>query len=428
MGYNAGHFKIVSMKRTRLLFVVFIAALFSACIKDEFDPLPDFSTDNLDNTIPFDTAYKSSFEGIYELSAGDDRFGQQFVGKWANGYLCLFGAEDGRFINLQVGYNPGDSSFRMAGFWRDPIQPQQGQIQFTMIKSDGVDSVFDHKSNGITLRGKLENDEGKSIVLTYKRPFSAAVLSRYFIITAHRSGGRNSDNLPYAENSLNLVKHVEQFGATGIEMDIRLTKDKIPIIYHDADINTRLTLKSPLIGDIHQFNAAFLRAYIRLVDGQFIPTLDEMLTTIIDSTLIQNVWLDCKDGGEDNFFNVVVPVFQKAVNYAQLRNRNVSILLGLPSEDAYDNFIAFPDHKNIRSLCELDFDKAQNAGSKIFAPRWTLGILEQETTDAHAAGMRVVTWTLDDPEGMSKVITDSHYDGILTNYPSMLAYQFYSQE
>ena len=416
------------MRRIHLLSLIFIAILWSACIKNEFDPLPGYTTSNLENTVPVDTVYTARFEGIYELVQGDDRFGQQLVGKWANGYLCFFGEQDGKFMNLQVGYHAADTSFRMAGFWYDPIQPQGGQIQFTMARGDGVDSVWDHKSNGIILRGHLENNPANSVTIAYKRPFAASVLSRYFAITAHRGGGRNSDHLPYAENSLNLVKHVEQFGATGVELDIRLTKDKVPIIYHDPDINTRLTLKSPLVGDIHQFNANFLRAYIRLVDGQFIPTLGEMLTTIVDSTTIQNVWLDCKDGGEDGFFEHVVPVFQQAILYAQSKNRQLSILLGLPSEEAYDRFIAFPGHQNIPSLCELDLDKAMNAGSLVFAPRWTLGILEQETAAAHAANMRVVTWTLDDPGGMNEVISRSSYDGILTNYPSMLTYQFYSQE
>jgi glycerophosphoryl diester phosphodiesterase len=415
------------MKRKSLLVLALIAIFFTSCIKDEFHPLPGYSTANLYNTVPIDTAYNKYFEGIYELTLGDNFFGEQFAGKWGNGYLCLFGATDGRFINLQVGFNPDDSSFRMAGFWRDPLLPRQGQVQFTIARPDGVDSVFQHKSNGLVLRGFLEDDVNRSIVITYKRPFSTAVLSKPYFLTAHRGGGRNSDNLPYAENSINLVKHVEQFGANSIEIDIRLTKDKVPIIYHDADINTRLTLKSPLVGDIHQFNANLLRAYIKLVDGQFIPTLQEMLIAIIDSTYIQHVWLDCKDGGESGFFEAVVPVFQNAMNYAQSKNRNISILLGMPSEEAYNNFITYPNHKNIPSLCELDFEKTLAAGSKIFAPRWTLGILEQETQNAHANNIKVVTWTLDDPGGMNEVITQSHYDGILTNYPSMLAYQYYSQ-
>ena len=416
------------MRKSAFLLIILISGLFSACIKDEFTPLPGYSISNLDHTVPFDTTYRTYLEGIYDLTDGSDLFGQQFVAKWANGYLCLFGQTDGRFINLEVGYNPEDSSIRMAGFWRDPLLPQQGQVQFTISRAEGVDSVFNHKSAGIVMRGYRENDETKPITITYKRPFAASVTSRYFAITAHRGGGRNSDNLPYAENSINLVKHVEQFGATGIEIDVRLTKDKVPIIYHDPDINTRLTLKSPLVGNVDQFNADFLRAYIKLIDGQTIPTLDEMLTTIIDSTNIRNVWLDCKDGGNEGFFNAILPVFQKAKNYAQSKNRNVSVLFGLPTQEAYNSFIALPGHQNIPSLCELSLEKAKNAGAAVFAPRWTLGILEQETLDAHANNIKVVTWTLDDPGGMNEVITKSQYDGILTNYPSMLAYQFYSQE
>jgi len=416
------------MKKALLLFLLSAAGLLSACIKDEFEPLPAYSLSNLDNTVPLDTAHQALFEGVYELAEGDDGFGQQMVGKWADGYLCFFGQQDGKFMNLQAGFNPADSSFRMAGFWRDPLRPRQGQVQFTISPADGADSVRAYQHTGMVLRGYLEDDPGRPIVLRYKRPFSPNVLSRYFAITAHRGGGRNSDNLPFAENSLNLVKHAGRFGAIGVEVDIRLTKDKVPIVYHDPDINTRLTLKSPLVGDIHQFNADFLRAYIRLVDGQPIPTLDEMLTTIIDSTTLQHVWLDCKDGGEKGFFEQVLPVFRKAVAYAQSRSRDLTILLGLPDDEAYENFIAFPGHQQLPSLCELSLEKAKAAGSSVFAPRWTLGILEQETQDAHASNMRVVTWTLDDPGGMNEVITRSRYDGILTNYPSMLAYQFYSQE
>jgi len=412
----------------RLFFALAQILFFTACIKNDFSSIPGYSASNLDNTIAVDTAYRRYFEGVYHLSLGDDLFGQQLVAKWANGYLCFFGENNGRFINLQMGYNPDDSSFRMAGFWHDPFLARQGQVQFTLTKADGAEAVFAHTGNNITLRGYLENDPGRPLVLTFARPFSAAVLSRSFTIAAHRGGGRNSDNIPYAENSLNLVRHVEQFGATGIEIDIRLTRDKVPIVYHDPDINTRLTLKSPLVGDIHQFDAGFLRAYIRLVDGQFIPTLDEMLKMVIDSTTVADVWLDCKDGGEDRFFEHVVPVLKKALSYAKARGRKVSMLIGLPTEDAYTKFIAFPGHTGIPSLCEISLAKAKAAGSVVFAPRWTLGILEAETNDAHANNIRVVTWTLDDPDGMEAVITQSQYDGALTNYPSMLAYHFYSQE
>ncbi|RYZ45680.1 MAG: ammonium transporter [Sphingobacteriales bacterium] len=134
------------MKRKGLLMILLAVLALSACIKDSFIPLPDYDVANLANTTPVDTAYKAQFEGVYALLDGDERFGRQFVAKWANGYLCFFSESDGKFLNMQVGYNAADSSFRMAGFWYDPLQPQDGHVQFTMARADGVDSVFAHKS------------------------------------------------------------------------------------------------------------------------------------------------------------------------------------------------------------------------------------------------------------------------------------------
>lgn len=407
-------------------YLLFLLTLFScSCIKDDFKPLVDYSKTNLDNTVPFSDSIKSYFEGVYSLQSGDESFGKQFVGKWKSGMFCIFSEKEGRYMNLEVGFNPSDSSFRMSGLWRSPTHEEQGQMEFTITRDEGAKTLFGHGNQGVVLRGIMD---GKPIELIFKRNFTAAVLTRDFLIMAHRGGGRNSDNLPYAENSIKLVKYAERLGAVGIEIDIRLTKDKYAVIYHDGDINTRLTEKSPLVGDIHHFTFNQIRSYIKLVDGQQIPTLEEMLTTAIDSTGLSNIWLDCKDGGEDGFFNVVVPIVKKAISNAAVKGRKINVVLGLPTEGAYENFINFPDHQSLPSLCELSLDKAKTAGSKVFAPRWTLGYLEPETIDAHANNIRVVTWTLDDPEGMHSVITETDYDGILSNYPSMLTYEYYSQE
>ncbi|KAA5535085.1 hypothetical protein F0919_10870 [Taibaiella lutea] len=407
------------------LFLLSCILSFSSCIKDDFSPLPPFSKANLENTVSFSDSLKTYFEGVYEMQNGNTPLGGKFVAKWKHGTLCLFSEKDGQYVNLEVGFNPNDSSFRMAGIWRSPINNEQGQIEFTIAKEEGAISIFNHSGQGIIMNGMID---GSSISLAFTRPFSNSVLSRDFALLAHRGGGRNSDNLPYAENSINLVKFAEKLGATGIDIDIRLTKDHIPVIYHDADINTRLTQKSPIVGNIDQYSYDFLKSYIKLVDGQSIPTMEDMLMTAIDSTELNYVWLDCKDGGKDNFFNIVVPVAQKAIAHANSKGRNIFIFFGLPTDDAYEKFLAFPNHQGLPSLCELSLEKAKNAGSKIFGPRWTLGILTDDTEDAHANNIKIFTWTLDDETGISDVITKSQYDGILSNYPSILAYQFYSQE
>lgn len=415
------------MRRCSTLIPGLLMLFFSACYKEKFNALPSVDEGNLQNTVALDSMYFSLLEGLYGWVEGDDRFGNELAARRTDGYLCLYSEKDGRFLNLKIGFRPGDSSIQMAGFWYDPILAQQGQTQFSILKEEGVRSIFALSSEGILIRGYIDQ-ESQPITLSYRRPFSEKVRNTAFIIAAHRAGGRNADNIPYAENSLELVQHAALFGATGVEIDVRLTRDRVPIVYHDADINPRLTRKGPLVGNINQVDAEFLRAYIRLVDGQVIPTLDEMLTAIIDYTSLEHVWIDCKDGGEANFFERVLPIVSKASEYAALQGRSVSLLLGMPDQESYDRFVALPGHTAIPSLCELSLAKAKIAGSKVYAPRWTLGILEEEATEAHARGMKVITWTLDDPGGMKEILSNTAYDGILTNYPSMLAYHFYSQD
>jgi glycerophosphoryl diester phosphodiesterase len=400
--------------------------VFNACIKDNFVPLQDYSKDFLKNTQAIPSKARPFLEGIYELQEGNNRIGNELVGKWAGGKFCFFSGRNGIYLNLETGLNVSDSTFRMAGFWRSPFFAEQGEVQFKVEKTEGVRQVF-NRQNNIILRGYFMQDSvGKQpLVLRFVRPFSDKVKTSSFAILAHRGGGRNSDNLPYAENSLNLIQHAEELGATGIEIDIQLTKDNIPLVYHDADINTRLTQKSPLTGDINHFNARFLRDFILLVDGQTIPTLTEALNTAIDSTNLRYVWLDVKGG--ERIFDIIVPIVNKALERAKAKNRYINIFYGIPTDDVYEQFVAYPNHKTLPSLCELSLDKAKTSKAQFFAPRWTLGILENETKDAKDNGVKIFTWTVDGASTMRIFLAKSEYEGILTNYPSLLAYQFYSQ-
>jgi len=270
--------------------------------------------------------------------------------------------------------------------------------------------------------------KGQDVLINYVRQFSSKVKSNpFFSIIAHRCGGRNSDNIPYAENSLELVKHAAEMGATGIETDVKLTKDNIPIIYHDDDINIRLTQKGPVVGNVEDFNYNFLNQFVRLVDGQKIPTLEEMLNTIIDSTSIRFVWLDNK-GGDERFFSYTIPVMYKAILKAKSQGRTILIINGIPTEEIAAEYIKSPNYKERPSLCEISLARTKELSSTVYAPRWTLGTLDDEVADAHANNIKVVTWTVDLATVMKKYLNLGDFDGILTNYPSILAYEFYIQE
>lgn len=370
----------------------------------------------------------SSLEGIY-VGSSNAGIGKNFVVKYTDNKLSIFSNQDGIYIVLDAAMKNSDSSVRLAGYWRSPLTPSFGTIYLELKTKSSIGQLNQLNKQDILIEGDLYRDGSKkSISLKFSRNFSDKVaVQGEFVILAHRGGGRNSDYLPYAENSLQLMKRASYMGATGIEIDVKITKDKIPIIYHDDDINTRLTQKSPVFGKIEDFNYGFLKNFVTLVDGQQIPSMEEALNLIIDSTNLTFVWLDNKGGTED-FFTHTLPVMYRAVLKARSLGRKLVIVNGIPTEEVEQEFMKIPYHKDRLSMSEISLESAIKIGSEVYAPRWTLGTLEQEVSAAHAKNFKVITWTVDLEAIMRKFLEQGNFDGILTNYPSILAYHYYSQE
>lgn len=417
------------MRIKSLVYSIFLL-LVLGCEKNDNNFNPDYDKTFLEGTIPLPSDMRPYLIGIYSSESSTAGLGYRFVMKWNQNKLTLFSNRNGNYAVMDVGINLSDSSIKMAGYWRSPMNNEEGKLYLTITKQNGADDIISKKFTVSKLIGQNISIDGKTaeVELSFERFFSNKVLNNLkFSIIAHRAGGRNSDNIPFAENSIELVKRASEMGASGVEIDVKLTKDNIPVVYHDDDINIRLTQKGPVVGNIEDFNYEFLRRYVRLVDGQTIPTLEEMLNTIIDSTDIRFVWLDNK-GGNERFFSYTLPVMYKAILKARGRNNSILILNGLPTEEIAAEFSKVPNNKDRPNLCEISFARSKELNSVVYAPRWTLGTLDNEVAEAHALNMKVVCWTVDLSTVMKKYIQVGNFDGILTNYPSILAYEFYSQE
>lgn len=417
------------MRIKSLVYSIFLL-LVLGCEKNDYNFNPDYDKTYLAGTIPLPSDMRPYLIGIYSSESSTAGLGYRFVMKWNQNKLTLFSNRNGNYAVMDVGVNLSDSSIKMAGYWRSPMNNEEGKLYLTITKQNGADDIISKKFTVSKLIGQNISIDGKTaeVELSFERFFSNKVLNNIkFSIIAHRAGGRNSDNIPFAENSIELVKRASEMGASGVEIDIKLTKDNIPVVYHDDDINIRLTQKGPVVGNIEDFNFEFLRRYVRLVDGQTIPTLEEMLNTIIDSTDIRFVWLDNK-GGNERFFSYTLPVMYQALLKARGRNNSILILNGLPTEEIATEFSKVPNNKDRPNLCEISFARSKELNSAVYAPRWTLGTLDNEVAEAHALNMKVVCWTVDLSTVMKKYIQVGNFDGILTNYPSILAYEFYSQE
>jgi glycerophosphoryl diester phosphodiesterase len=377
---------------------------------------------------PLSDNAKTKFEGIYKVIKGKDKFGDTLVLKWnSQGILSIFGGANGIYA-ITKGVKK-DSSIYIYGYWRFGLNSETGAVNLQINQNDGSSAILSTNQklpSNFVIRGtygsRNETPE-RPLELVYVRPFSEKVLKNDFEILAHRSGGRTSDLLGISENSLEMIDFSENLGSTGVEIDVRLTRDNVPILYHDEDINIRLTQKSPLNGPIANYTYPEISRFIRLVNGEKIPTLEQALNKIVDSTNIRTIWLDMKS--VNNAMAKVFPIQQRAVERAKQKNRVIKIYVGIPDVEVLEFFKSFPNHKNINSLCELSVEETVSIEAEVWAPRWTLGTLLPEVKQMQAQNRKVYCWTLDNEAFIKKYINEGKFDGILTNYPTIVAYYHY---
>jgi len=415
------------MKKILILFISLL--LFYSCDNevDIVTPVVDASG-FLDQTYPLPENVKPIMEGVYEVTKGNELLGDQVVVKWNRDRLSIFAGKNGGYLVLESGYL--DSVIFFMGYWRYSTNTETGAVTFYIPANEGGSEILSGDTTFTTIKfiGQYGNgNELAAIPLTlkYKRPFSQEVLQGNFEILAHRGGGRNSDYLGVSENSIEMINISERFGTTGIEIDARLTRDGVPFLYHDSDINLRLCQKSLIWGNVEDFTWEQLRTLITLRNGEKIPSLREALEFTLEHTNLQVVWLDTKDVDVvAESIELLTEINERAV----LMGRDLKIYLGIPADDIYTKFLEQPNYLNVPSLCELSIDQVREANSKIWAPRWTQGTQTANVQQMHSEGRDAYTWTLDDANYIEQFINEGEFDGILTNYPTIVSYYHYIQQ
>lgn len=414
----------------RYLFgMICIALLTAGCNKSREVTVPSAGPSSiLKETYPLPDTSRKVMDGIYSVRAGNDLFGDQVVIKWSRKKMSVF-CSDGHYFVLNVGQL--DSVIMLQGYWRYCYNDNTGLVTAYIAREEGGRDIMkaNRHPQEIIIRGgygSSGNEINNSLQFVYLRPIAPAVLSKHFSMLAHRSGGRTSDNLPVSENSIEMINFTEGLGSTGIEIDVQLTKDGIPVLYHDGDLNIRLTQKGPLSGPINDFTYIQLYYLVRLIHGEHIPRLKDALMFVVDSTLLTDVYLDMKE--KVPTVSAVVPIQQEMLQRAKDKGRDLHIYIGLPSQDAINDFMNQPDYQNIPSLCELSTYDVDRVNSMVWAPRWTQGTQNDLVALMHNQGRIAWTWTLDDVNWIQEFISDGNFDGILTNYPFVVGYYHYIRE
>jgi glycerophosphoryl diester phosphodiesterase len=419
------------------VYISIIVFGFSACIKKFEAPIPDTRWTKFDSAsaLPLSFGTRQKTEGIYTVTNGSADFGESAAVKWSyylNGtdtsfYLSFFCEKEVSYFICEG--RRQDSNILLNGYWRKMVTTGTGKVRLSISAKNGAKLLLGTTaltaSDSIVIDGVYgSGDEvpATALRLKFTRPLYKA---KPMQIVAHRLGGRNADLLPASENSLELLKLASRFGATGVEADVRLTNDGVPVIFHDATLNDRLIQKNGLVGPIENYSYAQLNTLVRLLQGEKIPTLREVLNSFVYNTSLSFLWIDTKYDGP---MQILRDMQKEFLQKAAAIGRTVDISIGIPDKDVLKNFMQLPGYQNIPSVCELSIEDVIAVNAAIWAPRWTLGTQNEEVAKMHAQGRKAYVWTLDVPGNIATFIKEGKFDGILSNYPSAVAYYYYAQQ
>lgn len=402
--------------------VLLLLSLIISCTQDTIVEVPEFSAGGkLAGTLPVDANHIQLLNGIYDVVEGTDRLGKSVVVKRSGKTLSIFSGKNAALFVLQSGTI--DSNLIFEGYWRYAQSVDNGLARFEIPADNGGKSILRGNQLSSSFRflgviGDQSSEPTIKISLQYNRPLK----DTSFAILAHRGGGRNSDLLPESENSVGIIQLAESFGANGIEIDVRLTKDGVPILFHDENFSPRLVNTDYCVGPVSNYTFAAVRTLCTLKNGEKIPTLREALDVVLNKTSLTTVWLDIKST------NAIRPAAQLQQEYklkAAAVGRTLQIYLGLATEELIAQYKKENLIDSADALCELSIDDVRTIHAKVWAPRWTLGPLPNETEQMRLEGRKTFVWTLDQREFILPFLASGKLDGILTNYPSLVAYEYY---
>ena len=403
------------MRRFTFLFLLIV----TSCIM-HLPTEPELSV-NDKYTVQLSDSAKTDMNGVYAVDHGKDLLGEEVVGIWKDRKWCLYAKHDVHFSECAGG--PIGNLIEINGYIRIVRSGSGQNLILTISPEEGATGLI----QGITpekiiLRGNAS--DGTNIVLRKIRGINNSLTNEFYVI-AHRGGGRNSERLGRSENSLEMVRYAETLGANGVEIDVKRTRDGHLIVFHDNTFSPRTVKGTYLLGNVENFDLEQIKTFGQLIHGETIPTLEEALKVVIDETKLSLIWIDLKD---PEIVDAIILVQQSAINYAVSIGRNITILLGIPTDEILNAYNSSAYKNTTPSLVELDANTAMTLQTcRAWAPRWTNGTPFQGLIDdMHSRNILVFTWTLDMQEYINDFL-DANIDGILSNYPSLVTGMYYSR-
>ncbi|HIE39436.1 MAG TPA: glycerophosphodiester phosphodiesterase [Anaerolineae bacterium] len=222
-------------------------------------------------------------------------------------------------------------------------------------------------------------------------------------------------------NTLAAFHRAAELGADGVELDVHLSADGVPVVIHDFTVD-RTTNGTGRVADFPLAALKKLDAGSRFdpaFAGERIPTLEEVFEAVGRRLLI-NVELKAVPRENRGLEEAVVTLVERhglrdrvlISSFDPFALRRVRRLAPhLPLGFLYETA---PLSRLARALAGL----MRGLQPEAIHPHWAQ-VRPPTVRRAHGRGRRVVAWTVDEPEVMRR-LSEWGVDGIITNRPDRL--------
>lgn len=237
------------------------------------------------------------------------------------------------------------------------------------------------------------------------------------LIIGHRGAAGDAP-----ENTLAAFELALRQGGDGIEFDVHLSADGIPVVIHDPRLD-RTTSGGGLVCEHRAsllrrldagswFNQRFPSKARQRYAAAKIPLLSEVLAWVRERKCV--AFVEIKGDAPGIETKVVADIERAGVK---------SLATVISFDPAALNRLHQLDSRVSLGLDVsrrlLAIRRAKSVGAVALLPHWAIAS-RRFILRAHQNSMRVFAWTIDQPRWMRRRIADG-VDGIITNYPARLA-------
>ena len=205
----------------------------------------------------------------------------------------------------------------------------------------------------------------------------------------------------YPENTLLSFRKAFDMGVDYVELDVRLSKDEVPVVIHDETLN-RTTDGS---GRVREYALEELKKFDAGL-GERIPTLEEVieLAVKVDGKLL--IEIKDVDAVDETIYLIKKYNF---INCSKIISFHLDALTKVPDYIDKGLIYAWPGKW---------IDKALEIKASTILPKYTL-VSEKMVRYAHYKGLRVYIWNVDDIGNAERMILFK-VDGIASNKPDVI--------